>query len=61
MAREPAPDKPADKTGHLPAPPSDMPAAGPHAQPELTNPDATPGAGYLPDPKKPFGAEDDPD
>lgn len=25
------------------------PAAGPHATPELTNPDATPGAGSLPD------------
>jgi hypothetical protein len=29
----------------------DMPAAGPHAKPELTNPDATPGAGSLPDEK----------
>ncbi len=27
---------------------SDMPPAGPHATPELTNEDATPGAGYLP-------------
>ncbi|KQQ90328.1 hypothetical protein [Aureimonas sp. Leaf324] len=26
-----------------------MPGAGPHAKPELTNPDATPGAGSLPD------------
>ncbi|MCQ8783806.1 hypothetical protein [Mangrovibrevibacter kandeliae] len=26
------------------------PPAGPHAKPELTNPDATPGAGTLPDP-----------
>ncbi|WP_294643839.1 hypothetical protein [uncultured Aureimonas sp.] len=25
------------------------PGAGPHAKPELTNPDATPGAGSLPD------------
>lgn len=25
------------------------PAAGPHAKPSLTNPDATPGAGALPD------------
>ena len=28
----------------------DMPAAGPHARRELTNPMATPGAGALPDP-----------
>jgi hypothetical protein len=28
---------------------SDMPSAGPHATPELTNHDATPGAGSLPD------------
>lgn len=27
-----------------------MPAAGPHADPALTNPDATPGAGSLPEP-----------
>lgn len=27
-----------------------MPAAGPHDKPSLTNPDATPGAGTLPDP-----------
>jgi hypothetical protein len=26
-----------------------QPAAGPHAKPELTNPDATPGAGALSD------------
>lgn len=26
-----------------------MPPAGPHARPELTNPDATPGTGALPD------------
>ena len=25
-----------------------IPAAGPHAKPELTNPDATPGTGMLP-------------
>ena len=29
---------------------SPLPAAGPHAKRELTNPDATPGAGALPDP-----------
>ena len=33
----------------------DMPAAGPHAKPELTNPDATPGSGMFPAP----GDEDD--
>lgn len=27
------------------------PSAGPHARPDLTNPDATPGAGSLPDDK----------
>ena len=27
----------------------DVPAAGPHAEPELTNPEATPGAGTLPE------------
>ncbi len=27
-----------------------MPAAGPHDEPHLTNPDATPGAGSLPEP-----------
>ncbi len=41
-----------------PAPPqvSDMPPAGPHARPDLMNPDATPGTGALP----PVGASDDP-
>ncbi|WP_019997630.1 hypothetical protein [Aureimonas ureilytica] len=29
-----------------------VPASGPHAKPELTNPDATPGAGSLPDDKE---------
>ncbi|MFL6799802.1 MAG: hypothetical protein ACJ8F3_20600 [Xanthobacteraceae bacterium] len=28
-----------------------VPAAGPHARPELINPDLTPGTGVLPDPK----------
>ena len=32
-----------------------MPAAGPHADPALTNPDATPGTGTLP----PAGGDDD--
>jgi hypothetical protein len=45
-----------DKTPTAPAPKPPgktperkMPAAGPHARPELTNPDATPGTGSLPD------------
>lgn len=33
-----------------------MPSAGPHAEPRLTNPDATPGSGALP----PIGADEDP-
>ena len=28
---------------------NDTPPAGPHSKPELTNPDATPGTGALPD------------
>ena len=28
----------------------EIPAAGPHAKPELTNPDATPGSGMFPEP-----------
>ncbi len=32
----------------------EMPPAGPHARPELTNPDLTPGSGILP------GGADDP-
>lgn len=35
---------------------SDLPSAGPHARPELTNPDSTPGTGMLP----PIGPSDDP-
>jgi hypothetical protein len=34
---------------------ADVPPAGPHARPELTNPDATPGAGTL----TPAGEHDD--
>ena len=30
--------------------PTQAPAAGPHAEPSLTNPDATPGTGSLPAP-----------
>jgi hypothetical protein len=40
------PPAPADRNDRLPA-------AGPHDKPELTNPEATPGTGMLPDPKKP--------
>lgn len=38
------PPRPKDET-----PSEKIPAPGPHAKPELTNPDATPGAGSLPD------------
>ncbi len=40
-------DKPNKQTGHREKPET-MPAAGPHAKPELTDPDKTPGAGTLP-------------
>lgn len=36
-------------------PPKDIPAAGPHDDPALTNTDSTPGAGTLPAP----GTQDD--
>jgi hypothetical protein len=36
-----------------------MPAAGPHARPELTNYDACPGSGVLPSEKR-YGRESDP-
>ncbi len=39
-----------------PEPSRRMPAAGPHADPRLMNPDATPGTGALP----PIGESDDP-
>jgi hypothetical protein len=35
----------------------DLPAAGPHAEPELTNDKATPGAGTLPEPGDPDGTD----
>lgn len=35
-----------------------MPAAGPHAKPELTNDMSTPGAGALPDADDDAGAQD---
>lgn len=37
---------------------AEPPPAGPHAKPELTNPQATPGAGLLPDPEEPGDAID---
>lgn len=36
----------------------DQPPAGPHAKPELTNPDSTPGSGLLPDPDQPSNSPD---
>ncbi|CUX66243.1 MULTISPECIES: hypothetical protein [Agrobacterium] len=42
--------KTADKT---PSKASDIPAAGPHAKPSLTDHEKTPGAGTLPDEKSP--------
>lgn len=54
---QPAPPDPPAATpedagaGRAPSPKEDdMPAAGPHARRDLTNPMATPGAGALPDP-----------
>ncbi|MEW6123958.1 MAG: hypothetical protein AB1698_15195 [Pseudomonadota bacterium] len=41
---------PASKPGVKPEAP---PAPGPHASPKLTDPEKTPGAGSLPDPKRP--------
>ncbi len=35
-----------------------MPPPGPHADPRLTNPDATPGAGAMSDPEKQDGEVD---
>jgi hypothetical protein len=40
-----------------PQPSGDLPPAGPHADPALTNPDATPGTGAL----TPAGGHDDVD
>jgi hypothetical protein len=40
-------DKPRDSTDRTEKP-EKMPAAGPHAKPELTDPEKTPGAGTLP-------------
>ena len=45
--------------GERPMPAAKMPAAGPHARPELTNFDACPGAGALPSEQE-LGGETDP-
>ena len=42
-------DRPGPGPGEGGGPGSDLPAAGPHADASLINPDATPGAGTLPD------------
>lgn len=52
--KRPSPDarhdaKHGDTLSHGTAPP----AAGPHAKPSLTEPEKTPGAGSLPDPRRP--------
>jgi hypothetical protein len=39
-----------------PKPEPDMPPAGPHERPELTDPEKTPGAGTLPEPDDPNAA-----
>jgi len=48
------PEKPSGSSGELPG---ELPPAGPHADPALTNPDATPGAGTL----TPAGGHDEVD
>ena len=50
-------DRGEDRTGGLHVHP-EQPAAGPHAKPELTNPESTPGAGLLPDPNDPSDSPD---
>lgn len=51
-------DEPAAQTKGEPASGPQTPPAGPHAKPELTNADATPGAGALPDPDDPANSAD---
>jgi hypothetical protein len=48
------PEKPSGSSGELPG---ELPPAGPHADPALTNPHATPGAGTL----TPAGGHDEVD
>lgn len=43
------PDPHAPRTGSPETKPGAPPAVGPHGKPSLTNPDATPGAGSLPE------------
>jgi hypothetical protein len=40
----------AERKGTAPKPSDDLPPAGPHARPDLVNPDATPGTGVLQEP-----------
>jgi hypothetical protein len=40
----------AERKGTAPKPSEDLPAAGPHARSDLTNPDSTPGTGLLQEP-----------
>ena len=52
------PEKPSDLSGGSSSGlPGELPPAGPHADPALTNPDATPGAGTL----EPAGGHDEVD
>jgi hypothetical protein len=48
MPGNPTPEPPPDPAPAPRKPLPDMPPAGPHATPDLTNEDATPGSGYLP-------------
>lgn len=52
-----ATQEPGDQKAKAPEPSDGLPPAGPHADPELMNPDATPGAGAL----TPTGEHDDVD
>jgi hypothetical protein len=47
--RSPKAPSEAGSSEHSARPASSMPAAGPHAEPELTNHAATPGSGALPE------------
>ena len=51
----PEPKTNSDQAKHLAKPSDDLPPAGPHDDPALTNPDSTPGTGALPSP----GTQDD--
>jgi hypothetical protein len=55
-SHEPAPVKKAETE----KPVEIMPAAGPHARPELTNYEACPGSGVLPAEKTLYGRDSDP-